>query len=587
MKKTLGSRLKPIHVARHLYRGESGYYARMAVPPVLRSIIGKREFWASITASSDAAAVRKLHAAVAHFQAAIDAARVEAKAGRRQAASPRRGRSLTPRQLADAHYRSQMQFDDELRNADHRFAHGFVDDAYVAALRDVISGATDDQGLLATLGRIAHQYRSMGNFTAEIGTPEWREGVRALAVAELESLTRTAERDEGDFTGQPSNPLLTAKPETITSSDPLALRILGPDSMKALSKIVPDFVKERGAGPQLNHECKITARIFEECLGDAKPLYRITRADVRAFKQALSETPAHFTKRFPGLALPATIKANKLRAIPYAPIDTRTVNEGYLSRLHSIFNWCVRNDVIPDNPATGIKVETAKGKAKGKAPRVNFSPSDLTKIFSPALFDTSRPLDEAQWAALTALFTGARASELAQIKLDSIRHERGSLVVAIEEETKNAESQRLIPIHSTLISLGFEKHIEKLRSSGATHLFPVWYRKGMEARKRAHDGGKLTLNHHFPRFIPRAFNVTIKRKIGIHDSRKTFHSFRHTFTTGLDHAGVPRSMQDRLCGHADSSAHAGYIHGDSVEAMKEAIEKLRFDGFVLGTIVAG
>ena len=34
-------------------------------------------------------------------------------------------------------------------------------------------------------------------------------------------------------------------------------------------------------------------------------------------------------------------------------------------------------------------------------------------------------------------------------------------------------------------------------------------------------------------------------------------------------------------GHADNSAGAGYVHGSSVEAMKEAIEKLRFDGFDL------
>lgn len=45
--------------------------------------------------------------------------------------------------------------------------------------------------------------------------------------------------------------------------------------------------------------------------------------------------------------------------------------------------------------------------------------------------------------------------------------------------------------------------------------------------------------------------------------------------------------QDDLCGHADNSAGAGYVHDGSVEAMKEAIEKLRFDSFVLGTGVAG
>jgi hypothetical protein len=40
-------------------------------------------------------------------------------------------------------------------------------------------------------------------------------------------------------------------------------------------------------------------------------------------------------------------------------------------------------------------------------------------------------------------------------------------------------------------------------------------------------------------------------------------------------------MQDDLCGHADNSAGAGYVHDTSVEAMKEAIEKLTFDGFKL------
>ena len=83
----------------------------------------------------------------------------------------------------------------------------------------------------------------------------------------------------------------------------------------------------------------------------------------------------------------------------------------------------MQNDIIPDNPAAGIQVSAVTDK--GKPPRVNFSPSDLGKIFSPARFDVKQPFNEGQWAELAALFTGARASELAQIKLDSIRHERG------------------------------------------------------------------------------------------------------------------------------------------------------------------
>jgi integrase len=165
-----------------------------------------------------------------------------------------------------------------------------------------------------------------------------------------------------------------------------------------------------------------------------------------------------------------------------------------------------------------------------------------------------------------------RASELAQIKLDSIRHERGILVFAIEEKTKNLGSQRLVPVHSVLLGLGLQKCVDSLRASGATHLLPNWYQKG-EAKRD------------WSAFIPDAFNVTTKKNLGI-TGRKTWHSFRHTFKSGLKMAGVPKSMRDDLAGHSDSSAGAGYEHGEAVEAMKESIEKLRFDGFTLGIGVA-
>lgn len=80
---------------------------------------------------------------------------------------------------------------------------------------------------------------------------------------------------------------------------------------------------------------------------------------------------------------------------------------------------------------------------------------------------------------------------------------------------------------------------------------------------------------------PRRFDVTYLPKVGIADSRKTWHSFRHTFKSGLKMAGVPKDMRDQLAGHSDQSAGAGYEHGQPVEAMKGAIEKLTLDGFAL------
>jgi hypothetical protein len=116
-------------------------------------------------------------------------------------------------------------------------------------------------------------------------------------------------------------------------------------------------------------------------------------------------------------------------------------------------------------------------------------------------------------------------------------------------------SQRLIPEHSRLLALGFEKHVAALRKRKETHLFPVWYREGMAA-KAAKPDEEATIDHYFPRFLPRRFNVTYKPKVGIVDDRKTWHSFLHTFKTGLKMAGVVKDMRDQLAGHSDKSAGA-------------------------------
>jgi hypothetical protein len=57
-------------------------------------------------------------------------------------------------------------------------------------------------------------------------------------------------------------------------------------------------------------------------------------------------------------------------------------------------------------------------------------------------------------------------------------------VIGIEEHTKNIGSRRLIPVHSQLSALGFDKHVADLRKRKQTHLFPVWYREGQRKRKR-------------------------------------------------------------------------------------------------------
>jgi site-specific recombinase XerD len=561
----------------HLLNRSGRYWARLSVPQALRSIVNKRELLESL-GPDRVEALRKLPGAIGRMHDVLQAARDEQKPLSKPKVPTIPGRALSLRNLAGVHFDSEMAIDDAERSFDPAELPpnnaGLYQPAYEVMLRNVASGRFSDAEALAAVGWAIDGFQARGNTKVVSGTPEWRELARTLAAVHLETFGQKAARDQGDFAQERKHPLL--KPPKASSDDPLKARILGPDSERTLSDLIEQFTKEIETGAQTRNDNRVTIRMLEEQMGETLSIYRLTRQHVHAFKRALAETPANYSKRFRGLTLPEAVKANKARSAPYPLLSARTINDKYLARLHAFLNWAVRGDIIPDNPAAGIKVDAVK---TSEPPRVNFSPDDLTRLFGEH-FAPGGKWGEREWAMVTSLFGGMRATELAQVKLNSVRTERGVLVIAIEEETKNLGSQRLVPVHSQLLALGFEKYVAVLRKRKEMHLFPIWYREGMTAKAKA-PRETATIDHYFPRFLPRRFNVTYLPKVGIVDSRKTWHSFRHTFKSGLKMAGVPKDMRDQLAGHSDQSAGAGYEHGQPVEAMKAAIEKLALDGFAL------
>ena len=600
---------------RYLYGGiHRGYYARVAVPESLRGAIGKRELIATL-GPDYRDAVKMLPGVVAEMKAQISAARRQStdRVIHRLVTRPD---PLTTRQIAAAHYASELATDRAQRfvpvddaqlwrlqraaieNARHDPADGLLPAPralpvspdysdlpasqpintrpYQETLARVASGKADAEEAKAAIGWAIDGFRERGNTNIQEGSAEWRKLAADLASIQLEAMKRGAERDAGQFSDKTDHPLLTVQEPA--PNDPINARKIGPDSAKPLSVLLDAFLRERRVSSVSIYEYRVTLRMFEETHGEDMPAYQVTRQHVHAFKRTLAEAPSSYTKRFPNTILPDAIKRNNARKAPYDRLNGKTINDKYLSKLHAFFAWCVRNDIVPDNPAASIKVDLS-GDDGG---RVDFKPNDLARIFAKDHFATDRTLGEFEWATLISLFSGMRASELAQVKLDSVRHERGILVFAIEEQTKTKGSKRIVPVHSALTGLDLEKHIARLRKQGRTHLFPEWYARGMAAKAKADRGdAKATLNHYFPRFIPKAFNRTHLAAVGINDRAKSWHSFRHTFKTGLARAGVTKSIRDELCGHADYSAGADYVHDTSVEALRDAIERLQFDGLDL------
>lgn len=560
---------------RNLLPRNGRYYARLTVPVALRPIVGKRELTEPLGADRTVA-IRLLSSAIHRMQLELDQARDRAAAIAPAQSSKRR--ALNMRQMALAHYNSEMDHDTALRSLPGAYdpdAAALFRTKLLYILKRAASGGAPDDELRALIQNCIDQFEDEGAQVPAIGGDEWRTLARALAGVRAEALENMFRRDRGEAEAAPKHPLLIPASELpSTTADPLRLRMIGPDSAKPLSVILSAMMTEKQGKPGTVYEYEVAVRMFEEFLGEAKPAYRITRQDVLAYKNALLEAPANYTKRFPDKTLPEAIRLNKARKEPFPTLNATTINDKWLSRLSALLTWCVNNSVVPDNPAKGVRVD--QGNRDPDEERGYFSTADLQKIFAEPLFYPSPKLTEKRWALLIALYSGMRASEIAQLRLDSIHEVRGVLTFAVEEKTKNKQSRRLVPVHQALLALGLQERIAHLRKNGADRLFPDWFRDGQTAITNAAEK-KRVVNQPYSQFIPRWFNRTYLSKVNIHDQNKVYHSFRHTLKTAMKVAGIPKSIRDEIAGHEDNSAGAGYEHETSLTVLRDALNKVEFD----------
>jgi integrase len=222
-------------------------------------------------------------------------------------------------------------------------------------------------------------------------------------------------------------------------------------------------------------------------------------------------------------------------------------------------------------------VRLPKAKVEKKA-RVPFDREDLKLIFKATVFTKGERLgggagEAAYWLPLIALFTGARMTEIGQLRTTDVRRESAIDYLDITDEgedngVKTESSRRHVPIHPELIRLSFLNSVAEMRKSGAGRLFP---------EIKADRMGVLTGN--WSNWSGRY----MREKIGITDARKVFHSFRHTFKDACRVAGIGQEIHDALTGHAEG-ANEGRNYGLGQHPLKPlavAIKKVRYTGLKL------
>jgi integrase len=507
---------------RHLVNRSGRYHARLVVPKDLLGIVGKSELRSPL-GGDYRQALRLLPGAVAQLQNQIGEA--ERKSGQVSAA-PRY--PMAADQMAVAHYNQRLAFDDQLRN-DPRYPMIGIDDLLVQRLRDAIAGRAQNEELEALVGPEVERFRAAGNFDDAKGSDEWRKIARALCSAEYEALERVYERDEGDFTGTPTTPILVnAEPPT------------KPEKNLSIKRLWSDYVAIRKQAGFMRDGGKRQGAVIDNLRKYLKhdDARRITKKNVLDWRDHLMTTLA-----------------------------AKTVSDVYLSTVRALFQWAVDNDQLPDNPASSVKQPKPRkvyNRERGytdaeavkvlKASRSYESNEDVNGYIreKPELAAAKR------WVPIICAFTGARVSEITQLRKEDIRHDDGMWIARITPDAGSVKAggYRDVPLHPQIIVEGFA---DFHKDAGQGPLFHNGSTLDSYVRKSKQISNQLA----------DWLRLTGLRPEGLAPN----HAWRHRLKTQCMELGISDRVMDAIQGHAGRTA--GDSYGDvTLNTKRDAIEKL-------------
>jgi integrase len=248
----------------------------------------------------------------------------------------------------------------------------------------------------------------------------------------------------------------------------------------------------------------------------------------------------------------------------------RTVN-AHLTVLEGFFEYIISHySVNMVNPAKNLLIADEDNNAEKYEP---FTPKELQRIFQPDFYREKLKLPDFYWCPLIALFTGARAEEIASLDVEQIYPVKGIWIIDILKG-KNANAKRRVPLHQVLIDLGLVDYRMSLARAGYKKLFPHV--------QPGTNGYRKNMTRMFGTYLDLP-------EVNIIDPLKVFHSFRHTVVTALTGKGVNDGLKRAMVGHdidTRLSSHDDYIHPSAltVPNLHDAISRLDYEGIDFGKL---
>ncbi len=245
-------------------------------------------------------------------------------------------------------------------------------------------------------------------------------------------------------------------------------------------------------------------------------------------------------------------------------------NQDAITNLSTFWNWCIRRGSYEHaNPWTGLgQTLSASKRGSSKKKLRAWTPEELKTMFETI---PSGPKYWLREMSVIALYTGMRQNEIAELEVTDIDLVAGTIHVS---EAKTQTSVRDVPVHSKLLPV-----IEQI-IDGRT--------KGYLFENFKPTGGDKKRNHEFSKRFGYWRNQTFADTLYVINDRGhkrsvvNFHSFRRSFITACEMAGIPEPTTEQIVGHTRTGMSYGtYSKGVDLKLLRDAIEKVDFKGVII------
>lgn len=384
-------------------------------------------------------------------------------------------------------------------------------------------------------------------------------------------------------------------PETVMSWDELYERYVKKEEERVLDPT--HKITEKSFKDYRPHR-ELWAKYFA-----GREVHAIKRAEVQEIESWLRNLPTRLTKR--NISIADGINMAKQGGHDLNTLSAASYNH-YQRQLAGLLKFAHKLGVHRDD--LSVCIGQMNAKLGQETFRVPFTPEDMQAMFcgqdyasnfGPA--SQSTPLAARFWVPLIAAFTGARMDEICQLKISDVRrHDTANchyLHLAGSDETapdgkqkniKNKNSIRPLPIHETLLDIGFLQYLESLKKlDKESSLF------GLDRANDDKWGSPLS------KWFTRKGSTTGKgfiERCGIISSgdradgkrwSKTFHCFRHTVVTNLRDKSKVLPDGSRINAE-DIALVVGHLEEESLKlethSYGEAVENMGFRRGIISLI---